>query len=303
MNIEIYYGDTPIRYSTFKFPAGEVQVNIHEDDIHMLDKAIHNVQPLQIVARLYSAEDITVLELLNNAVNKLLALPGRFHRVLTLPYLPYARQDRVCSLGEAFSLEVMASRINNMKFDVVVLYDPHSEVSSMLISNSCVVPQNEVFKEAELLYEDDIESTYDYFCSPEAGATKKILPLCREFGKELIEATKERCVKTGKIVRTKVHTDQVLEGKSVLIVDAICHGGRTFIELAKVLKKDYNVSTVGLYVTHGIFSKGFDEVLKWIDTVYTTDTYFKLDNPAHEGAMQNEFLQCAELGVYYNETI
>jgi ribose-phosphate pyrophosphokinase len=50
--------------------------------------------------------------------------------------------------------------------------------------------------------------------------------------------------------------DLAVEGKRVLIVDDICDGGRTFIELAKSLKS-YHVSTIDLYVTHGIFSKGF----------------------------------------------
>jgi ribose-phosphate pyrophosphokinase len=48
-----------------------------------------------------------------------------------------------------------------------------------------------------------------------------------------------------------------LKGKPMLIVDDICDGGRTFIELAKVLR-EFEPSEIILYVTHGIFSKGFE---------------------------------------------
>ena len=38
------------------------------------------------------------------------------------------------------------------------------------------------------------------------------------------------------------------------------------------LLRDRNVGKVVLVVTHGIFSKGLDEVFKWIDKVYTTNS-------------------------------
>ena len=43
-----------------------------------------------------------------------------------------------------------------------------------------------------------------------------------------------------------------LKGKSCLIVDDICANGRTFVELAKSLKKK-NAGEITLYVTHGFF--------------------------------------------------
>jgi ribose-phosphate pyrophosphokinase len=46
-----------------------------------------------------------------------------------------------------------------------------------------------------------------------------------------------------------------LKNKSVLIVDDICDGGRTFIEAAKLLYIE-GVNNVYLYVTHGLFTKG-----------------------------------------------
>lgn len=55
------------------------------------------------------------------------------------------------------------------------------------------------------------------------------------------------------------------------LVDDLCDGGRTFIEAAKIIKT-YNKSS-SLFVAHGIFSKGFDELLSYFDSIYTTNSY------------------------------
>jgi ribose-phosphate pyrophosphokinase len=65
-----------------------------------------------------------------------------------------------------------------------------------------------------------------------------------------------------------------------LIVDDICDGGRTFIELAKVLRPLTNGS-IFLYVTHGIFSQGLDVFKGVIDHIYTANLF----NPSHEGEL------------------
>jgi len=58
-------------------------------------------------------------------------------------------------------------------------------------------------------------------------------------------------------------------GDRVLIIDDICDGGRTFIEITKLLLQA-GVESVSLHVSHGLFSQGID-VLKeaGIKTVYT----------------------------------
>lgn len=76
---------------------------------------------------------------------------------------------------------------------------------------------------------------------------------------------KARNVQTGEITGTEVYGD--VKDKVVLIIDDICDGGRTFIELGKVLK-ERGASKVILYVTHGIFSQGKQVFEGIIDEVY-----------------------------------
>jgi ribose-phosphate pyrophosphokinase len=108
--------------------------------------------------------------------------------------------------------------------------------------------------------------------SPDAGASKKTVKIAEYFNgePEVIQAQKLRNLKTGEIVKTEILGD--VKGKKVLIADDICDGGRTFIELAKVLKNQGAIE-VSLFITHGIFSKGLEVFEGLIDTIYTTDSF------------------------------
>jgi len=55
-------------------------------------------------------------------------------------------------------------------------------------------------------------------------------------------------------------------------VDDICDGGGTFLGLATALKEK-NAGKLSLIVSHGIFSKGFEELNKSFDTVFTTNSF------------------------------
>jgi ribose-phosphate pyrophosphokinase len=82
---------------------------------------------------------------------------------------------------------------------------------------------------------------------------------------------------TGNITATKVDSNTstfVGSNKRFLIVDDICDGGRTFTELAKVLKK-WTDMPVDLYVTHGIFSKGMSVFDGLIDNIYCANPWFE----------------------------
>ena len=95
-------------------------------------------------------------------------------------------------------------------------------------------------------------------------------------------ATKIRDTATGEILRTAIYTPdpESKEGEEFhknytnpyIIVDDICDGGRTFIEIAKVIRNEiYNDARVELYVTHGIFSKGMEVFEGLIDKIFYYD--------------------------------
>jgi ribose-phosphate pyrophosphokinase len=60
---------------------------------------------------------------------------------LELAYLPYARQDRVCAVGQAFSLQLIASILAIHPKEQVVVWDVHSPVAKELIPQLVNIPQ------------------------------------------------------------------------------------------------------------------------------------------------------------------
>jgi len=57
-----------------------------------------------------------------------------------------------------------------------------------------------------------------------------------------------------------------------VIIDDICDGGRTFVELAKVIKENQSDAKIYLIVTHGIFSAGFNDLNKFFEKIFTTNS-------------------------------
>jgi ribose-phosphate pyrophosphokinase len=236
----------------FSFPSGceqHVKINYNSEDV-------------TICCRIKSSNDLMNLFLATDALRR----NGTKSVSAVIPFLPYARQDRVMVKGEPLSVKVIADLINSQNYDQVTILDPHSDVAPALINN-CRVITNYSFVASVL-------ASFNYYriASPDAGALKKVYSLASSIGHKnpIVECGKKRDVVTGKITATTCNESN-LEGADVFIVDDICDGGFTFTELAKVLKTR-NCGKIYLIVTHGIFSKGID-ALEGIDHVFTTDSF------------------------------
>jgi ribose-phosphate pyrophosphokinase len=241
----------------WKFPGGEVGVDIN--NLSQLDGM--KVTRVCVDARIQNSDDVMALLMATDALRMEFPL-AKF--MLDLPYIPYARQDRVCNAGEALSIKVFGRLINSLQYDFVQVVDPHSAVSLACIDNVHVRDQFDIFK--------DIKSSFREWTivAPDQGATKK----CEEFAKKVgaagvITFSKTRELSTGKITGMKC-LDSIDDNAQYLVLDDICDGGRTFIELANLFN---NGTTLELAVTHGIFSKGFEVVGAVYDHVYTTDSF------------------------------
>lgn len=251
-----------VNLETFTFSGGEEHVRFEPTEFTGTAK-------IEIFARLTNSSKLIQLMMATDALKRL-----SFNKVpieLVIPYFPYARQDRVCVNGEALGAEVMARFINDLDFAKVTIWDAHSDVSPALIHNVVNVPQTELLKRSEQLSNRLLTGEL-CLLSPDAGASKKTLKIAEEFNgePEVIQAQKQRNLKTGEILKTEI-SGQVAN-KNVLIVDDICDGGRTFIELAKVLKSR-GANEISLFITHGIFSKGLEVFEGLIDAIYTTDSF------------------------------
>ncbi len=256
-----------IDFESFQFNGGEMSIKI---------KGSIEADKVIITNRIKNSDDLMLILLAKDALN----LVGVDDVELFMPYIPYARQDRKCARGESFSLKVFCNILNQANFEKVHVLDPHSDVAPALINN-CEIGNNlgNVLTVAQDIGNKD--KNKPLIVSPDAGATKKVNTIFENtfFFKDIVKCDKSRDLETGHLSNFNVYADD-LEGRSCLIVDDICDGGRTFIGLAKALKEK-GTGNLYLFVTHGIFSNGFDELKKHFKEIYCTDSFKTICNCAN----------------------
>ncbi len=189
--------------------------------------------------------------------------------VLTMPYIPNARMDRVKAKDEVFTLKWFSDFINLMYFDKIVVHDPHSNVSTALINHVVSVgAENETAQVLETLEDKNV-----ILCYPDEGAAKRY---SSQIGRDYVFCIKHRDWRTGKIERLELTTPEKVVGRNVLIVDDICSRGGTFTFTAKALK-EAGAGEIYLYVTHCENTIFNGEILKdgLISHVFTTDSIYR----------------------------
>lgn len=242
------------------FPGGERHARLPIGAIEQ----VGDVRDWIIEARVYTPTDIMDLMLVTDALRRVVPVGSTLR--LVMPYVPYARQDRVAVEGEPLSIKVFCNLINALAFDAVEIWDPHSDVTPALLNNVTIVPTKSLMlmalgeKGCAYLLRDCV------FVAPDAGARKRVMKLAQTFNTDVIFADKARDPLTGALSGAEVKGD--LPARPLLVVDDICDGGGTFIELAKVLRAKTNMPLY-LYVTHGLFTKGLEPLMAHYAKVFT----------------------------------
>ena len=250
-----------INYEPFKFPDGQQSIKINDDKIKGND--------VTIISRLNSFLDLEMIVCANQALKNLES--GAID--LYIPYFLGGRSDRKFFEGGVNYLsQVISPLINSQGFNKVFTMDPHSDVLEACINNFRKIDNSSVVRFAIDSIGVDLNNIV--LVSPDGGALKKIYDIAKKFGiNKVINATKHRDIESGQILKTEIPDNPYTEGHTFLIVDDICDGGRTFTELAQVLRNDIsNESSIYLVVSHGIFSKGFEELAKNIDGIFTSNS-------------------------------
>lgn len=266
-----------IRYKINKFPDGQ-------QSVELMDR--YKSDSIRIETRLNSFLDLEIL------ICATKALRGMTNESISL-YVPYflgSRSDRKFTAGGVNYLkEVICPIINSLEFDSVEVLDPHSDVLEACLNN--FVKHSNLYLVRQAL--TDIDNKNDAqarvcLVSPDAGAYKKIFDVARQYGiSNIATATKVRDLKTGQILRTEVPNLPVSttgEELKYIIVDDICDGGRTFIELAKAIKEQRPNAKIYLIVTHGIFSAGYKQLGEYFEQIYTTNSYKEVEEIEFHGS-------------------
>ena len=162
---------------------------------------------------------------------------------LNMPFIPNARQDRVETDKDIFTLKYFAELINTLHFASVTVFDPHSKISEAIIDRIVVrMPKPAIDKVIERIGADDLL----LFC-PDEGAMKRYASMVDA---PCIYGIKQRDWATGKIVGFNVVGDvDQIPGKRILIIDDICSKGDTIFHSAEKLKA-LGASDIYVFVSH-----------------------------------------------------
>lgn len=258
-----------VKYKISKFPDGQQTIDLID-----VQPALFIDKTVQISSRLNSFKDLEIIICANQALKNL----GVSYVSLYVPYFVGARSDRKFQEGGVNYLkQVICPIINSQNFSSVTVIDSHSDVLEACLNNFVKINNFELVKNA-LLDLVRVDSDEVVLVSPDAGAYKKVYDVAKEFKIEkIITATKVRDLVTGNILRTEIPVLDQHNDLQYVIVDDICDGGRTFLELAKVIKEGRPTAKVYLIVTHGIFSAGFNGLMNEIDGIYTTNSVQDVD--------------------------
>lgn len=276
MTIQLMTTQANVPIEFLQFSGGERHIQLQPELLNQLQA------DTQITASLHNSTDVMDYLLLENVL-----LEGGTCLSVEIPYFPYARQDRICAQGQAFSLDLMTKLLNSNseKFvgqrQKIVVWDCHSPVTLKLLRKNTSfqeiinIEPIEIIQQSAALMQILTANNTVLIC-PDAGAIQRTQTIAnginsqRQQAINIIHCEKQRDPSTGKI-RTTALDSPDLTGKTAVITDDICDGGATFIGIAKQLRS-LNCQNIILYVTHGIFSKGLAVFDGLVDQVFTSNS-------------------------------
>lgn len=274
VNIE----QSDILYKISHFPDGQQDVVIDTTNFEYF---------IEIRSRFNSFRDLELIICATKALRRL----GVKEIHLYIPYLLGARSDREFQKGgTSYLVDVIAPIINAQEFTSVSVLDVHSDVAAACIKNLNVKANLKFVKSA--LIDINNKNQDVIFISPDGGSLKKIYKVAEyvNFKGDIITCSKDRDT-NGKLTKTIVPMgDLWSSNKDLVIIDDICDGGRTFINIASECKKGGYQGKIYLVVTHGIFSAGLKELSEYFDGIYTTNSVMDTNSNTEFGMHNEKYL-------------
>lgn len=293
----VYPDNSQIKYKISSFPDGQQDVTLMSIPLGDVENEM-----VQIKSHFNSFKDLELIICSAKALRR----EGLKKVHLYIPYLLGARSDRkFVDGGTSYLVDVIAPIINAQGYESVTVIDVHSDVAGGCINNLEIIDNSELVKFFidHMVEKNNGSYPIPKLISPDGGSLKKIYKLCEKIGvkSEVIVCSKYRDT-DGKLSKTNVPGLNTEPGqKEFVIIDDICDGGRTFIEIAKVILQDlpksvYNTK-IHLIVTHGIFSSGYDELSKYFDTIFCTNSVKDITRDTMELERTNKF-EIIQMNVY-----
>lgn len=237
-----------IEYKVTQYPAGEVG---------LLLSSRASSDASKIVANVFNA-------------NHLLLLQTMIHNCLLLDevqigFLAFQRQDKTKILDSNLVELPMAAKVIT---DIASInYARSVRFKLTVLDNHC----NTVYN-----VEPDIEQVINTACETLRISADDVVLVFPDKGaydrygtnRSFIYFQKVRD-NYGNIVSHQTHSPSKYEGKHCIVIDDICDGGATFLSIADKMTGQASLS---LYVTHGLFTKGVQELKTKYDLIMYATT-------------------------------
>lgn len=199
-----------------------------------------------------------------------------------LPYMKFSRQDRKDKPRVPISVRVVADTIGKYANAVLTL-DDHNPANQAAygirydnLSSYPVVADYLMQKNPKMLENLVLMST-------DVGGAKRVDSYHKAFTNRGIETDVAIChkrrPKPGEVGELIILGE--VNGKNVLILDDLIDSGGSMVKAADEARKKGALKVYG-YSTHGIYTKGLNEVLSAFDFMYNGDTLYQEVDPRRE---------------------
>lgn len=173
--------------------------------------------------------------------------------IITIPYMPYARQDKLFLEGEVISIDLIAKLIEFAGASSVITVDIHSirasSYFSIDINNISAIPLL-----AEYIRENLIVNKKNFIVvSPDQGGIQRAKGFANLLNIDMILLKKTRDKLTGGVtIDCEIPEISLsLNGKDVIIVDDMISTGDTIVKACEVLKA-HNCQNIYVVCSHAL---------------------------------------------------
>ncbi|ADI32316.1 ribose-phosphate diphosphokinase [Staphylothermus hellenicus] len=240
------------------FPDGEYYVRIKKPEL------IHG-NKVAIINTMYPRQNDSLLEtlMLIDAARK----AGAKHVVVIIPYLAYARQDKVFLEGEPVTASIVVKMIRMVGADALVVVDIHSvktledfngKALNVLVSDKLVEKALNILNNPVVI-------------APDKGALHRAKYAAEKHGLEYDYLVKRRDRITGEI--SIMPKELRIDGRDIVIIDDIISTGGTIASAARILQSQ-GARKIIVAATHGLFIGNALEKIRsaGIEKIYTANT-------------------------------
>ena len=235
--------------ASYLFPANIVLKNFNDKESHVFIQDINACagKPAQVLHRSYPRQDSSLLQLMlmGKTISK---VATRVEAIV--PYLPYARQDKIWKPGEVLSAEIVVQMLAAAGFTSIATFDCHFLKKQGVFNYGGIQIRNFSMSD-ELIAYFKARKPDAIFISPDQGASYIVDEVG---GKSMVKTRGEykNHKRTAARPVASLSANFEVAGKDVIILDDMVAGGGTMIKAIRAVLA-LGAKSVCCGCTHGLF--------------------------------------------------